>query len=73
MTVHKAQGQSMDPVMVDLSQCRGTEEPYTMISRARSLAGLIIIRPFKASKLRCPPSEEYRLERDRLNKLTQVT
>ncbi|KZS90826.1 hypothetical protein SISNIDRAFT_399886, partial [Sistotremastrum niveocremeum HHB9708] len=69
MTVHKAQGQGMKRVIVDLAQCRGTEEPYTMISRAKSLAGLAILRPFLGSKLRCPPSEEYRDERTRIGSL----
>ncbi|KZT31430.1 hypothetical protein SISSUDRAFT_963234, partial [Sistotremastrum suecicum HHB10207 ss-3] len=62
MTVYKAQGQTMDRVTIDLAECRGTEEPYVMISRATSLTGLIVLRPFPSHKLRCPPSQEYRNE-----------
>ena len=36
ITVHKAQGHTMDRVIVDLAGCSGTEPPYAMTSRAIS-------------------------------------
>ena len=40
MTVHKAQGQTMRRVIVDLASCTGTEAPYVMVLRATSLQGV---------------------------------
>ena len=33
MTAHRAQGQTLSNVIVDLQSCRGTEAPYVMISQ----------------------------------------
>ncbi|KAI0059112.1 hypothetical protein BV25DRAFT_1788882, partial [Artomyces pyxidatus] len=66
LTAHKAQGQSLDKVIVDLENCSGTESPYVMISRARSLAGLLILRPFRKAKITCRQSEDVRREMQRL-------
>ncbi|KAI0731007.1 hypothetical protein C8Q76DRAFT_717157 [Earliella scabrosa] len=38
-------------VVVDLESCAGTESPYVMLSRATSLEGVIILRPFAKSKI----------------------
>ena len=46
MTAHKAQGQSLPNVIIDLQSCRGTESPYVMVSRVTSLDGLLILRNF---------------------------
>jgi len=46
MTAHKAQGQTLSKVIVDLESCSGTESPYMMISHVRSLDSLLILRPF---------------------------
>ncbi|KAL6307302.1 hypothetical protein BKA93DRAFT_713336, partial [Sparassis latifolia] len=62
MTAHKAQGQSLKKVIIDLQSCRGTEAPYVIISRATSLDGLLILRPFTREKITCHHSEESRLE-----------
>lgn len=43
MTVHHAQGQTMQCVIVDLKSCHGTESPYVMVSRATSLDGLLVL------------------------------
>ena len=50
---------------MDVANCRGTEAPYVMLSRATSLDGVIILRPFAKSKISCRQSE---LLRDELNK-----
>jgi hypothetical protein len=47
MTAHKAQGKSLDVVMMDLESTIGTESPYVMLSRATSLEGVFILRPFQ--------------------------
>ena len=69
MTAHKAQGQTMEKVLVDLESCKGTESPYVMVSRVTSLEGLLILRPFKSSKIQCLLSEDTRKEFKRLEKL----
>ena len=58
MTAHKAQGQTLHKVIVDLESCRGTESPYVMISRVTSLEGLLILRSFKFSKIKCHQSQD---------------
>ena len=50
MTAHKAQGQTLKKVIIDLENCRGTESPYVMVSCVTSLEGLLILRPFRSSK-----------------------
>lgn len=73
MTAHKAQGRTMSRVIVDLQGCRGTEAPYVMVSRATSLEGLLILRPFKRSKICSHPSEDRRRETERLELLRLET
>ncbi|EIM85242.1 uncharacterized protein STEHIDRAFT_40673, partial [Stereum hirsutum FP-91666 SS1] len=65
-TAHKAQGKSLVHVVVDIESCRGTESPYVMVSRATSLSGLLILRPFTRSKICSRQSEETRDEMKRL-------
>ena len=64
MTAHKAQGQTFSKVIVDLQGCRGSEAPYVMLSRATSLDGILILRPFSKSKITCNRSEDLRFEMD---------
>jgi hypothetical protein len=66
MTAHKAQGQTLDKVIVDLASCKGTEAPYVMLSRAKSLDGVHILRPFDFKKISTRPSEESQDEFKRL-------
>ena len=73
MTCHKAQGQTLEKVIVDLEGCRGTEAPYVMLSRARSLDGLHILRPFSFARLTTRPSQESRAEFRRLEILRLKT
>lgn len=51
MTAHKAQGQTMSRIMVDLAGCSGTEQPYVMVSRSTSLEGIPILRDFDFGKV----------------------
>jgi hypothetical protein len=73
MTAHKAQGQTMDRAIVDLESCFGTESPYVMISRVRSLDGLRILRPFNIAKIQCRQSEDSRREFRRLDFIRLLT
>ena len=66
MTVHKAQGQTMERVIVDLASCAGTEPPYVMCSRATSLEGLFVLREFGNRQIAKRRSEELRKEFCRL-------
>lgn len=72
MTAHRAQGQTMERVIVDLESCQGTEAPYVMVSRAKSLDGLLVLRPFKSTKIACALSQESRTEKKRLQILDLV-
>ncbi|KAJ8580889.1 hypothetical protein M405DRAFT_698716, partial [Rhizopogon salebrosus TDB-379] len=73
MTIHKSQGQTLERVIVDLESCSGTESPYVMISRVRSLQGLLIMRPFAMNKIRCRQSLDSREEARRQNVLAMRT
>ncbi|KAJ3772896.1 hypothetical protein FB446DRAFT_620253, partial [Lentinula raphanica] len=69
MTAHKSQGSTFESVVIDLNSCTGTERPYVMLSRVRSLDGLVILRPFPKSKISCRQSEDVRVEVRRLQHL----
>jgi ATP-dependent exoDNAse (exonuclease V) alpha subunit len=69
MTAHKAQGQTMKKVIIDIESVRGTEAPYVMVSRVTSLDGLLILRHFRRDKIKCRQSEDLRSECRRLEKL----
>ncbi|KAI9059158.1 hypothetical protein FKP32DRAFT_1535286, partial [Trametes sanguinea] len=73
MTAHKAQGQTFTTVIVDLAGCVGTEAPYVMLSRATSLDGVVILRPFDFKKISCRQSEDLRKECARLRVLELQT
>jgi hypothetical protein len=66
ITAHKAQGQTMKNVIVDLDGCSGTEQPYVMVSRSTSLDGLLILRDFDFSRIKKRQSEDLRKEFARL-------
>ncbi|KAJ6574043.1 hypothetical protein B0H19DRAFT_932942 [Mycena capillaripes] len=73
MTAHKAQGKTMDTVIVDLESTSGTESPYVMLSRATSLAGVYILRPFNQKVIQRRPSQDVREEFRRLDILCHQT
>jgi ATP-dependent exoDNAse (exonuclease V) alpha subunit len=73
MTAHRAQGQTLNTVIIDLQSCKGTEAPYVMASRARCLDGLLILRPFDRRKISCRESEDARKEKQRLKILNLAT
>lgn len=63
----RLQGSTLETAVVDLQSCRGTESPYVMVSKVKYLDGLLILRPFKKSKICCSPSEDVRREFRRLD------
>lgn len=65
-TDYKAQGRSMDRVIVDLSSCRTLQSVYVMLSRAKSLDGLLILREFEPDILLKPVNGDLRVELQRL-------
>lgn len=69
ITAHKAQGQTMARVIVDLASCSGTEQPYVMLSRCKTLEGLVVLRDFDSGKITKRRSEELRREFNRLDLL----
>jgi len=69
MTVHKAQGQTMGKVVVDLAGCSGTEQPYVMVSRSTSIEGLFVLRDFSFDQITKRRSEDLRKEFSRLEVL----
>ncbi|EMD36313.1 hypothetical protein CERSUDRAFT_37238, partial [Gelatoporia subvermispora B] len=73
LTVHKAQGQTFSNVFADVQGCSGTDQPYVMLSRLKSLAGLVILRPFRRAKISCQFSQDTRRELDCLDVLAVRT
>ena len=73
ITAHKAQGQTMKKVIVDLNSCVGTEAAYVMVSRCTSLEGLLVLRPFSLRKITAHRSQEARDEFHRLERLKVQT
>ena len=71
-TDFKSQGRTLIRVRVDLQSARG-QGVYVMLSRVKSLSGLLILRDFSASRLYQRPSEELRNELMRLDNLDEIT
>ncbi|KAH6887378.1 hypothetical protein BKA70DRAFT_1122257, partial [Coprinopsis sp. MPI-PUGE-AT-0042] len=66
-TVHKAQGKTLDNVIVDLATCRGCESPYVMLSRVKRWRGLFVLRDFPFQAITKKPSSFVRKEFNRLS------
>ena len=73
MTAHKSQGLTLPSALIDLESCRGSESPYVMISRVRSLDDLLIMRPFQKDRISRWLSEDVRREFSRLAILELLT
>ncbi|CAF1251696.1 unnamed protein product [Didymodactylos carnosus] len=76
ITTHKAQGQTMPKVVVDLRLPPGREEiaaRYVPLGRVKSRKGIAIIRDFPFSALQVKPSKAQRSELYRLDELNEVT
>ncbi|CAF1272418.1 unnamed protein product [Rotaria sp. Silwood1] len=76
ITTHKAQGQTMSKVVVDLRLPPGKEEVasrYVPLGRVKSRKDIAILQDFPFSALQVKPSKAQRVELDRLNRLNEVT
>ncbi len=73
MTDYKAQGKTMPLVVVDLESCRSRQSAYVMLSRATSMESLLVLRPFKRSRLTTDFSEDLKKETMRLKSLSNIT
>jgi hypothetical protein len=69
ITAHKAQGKTLQRVVVDRAGCSGTEAPYVMVSRATTLCGLGVLRGFDIKQITKRPSEDLRRDFARLTRL----
>ena len=73
ITTYKSQGLTLDKAMVDLQSCKGSQAPYVMVSRVRSLQDLVILRPFSKSVICKRMSEDLRHELARQTTLELIT
>lgn len=72
-TDYKVQGRSMDKAVMDLSSCYSLQSAYVMLSRAKSLAGVGILKWFPPSRINTRLSQEFRDEFARLKRLDRET
>ena len=72
-TDYKVQGQSMERAIIDLSYCHSLQSVYVMLSRAKSLKGIMILRSFPANKINQCLGQEFRNEFRRLDLLDKAT
>lgn len=71
-TDYKSQGRTLRRAIVDLATARG-QGVYVMLSRVKTLEGLIVLRWFPNSKIVQRMSAELRDEIKRLNEIDQRT
>ncbi|KAH9855861.1 hypothetical protein C2E23DRAFT_704920, partial [Lenzites betulinus] len=72
-TDYKSQGKSLTKAIVDIESAKSLQGIYVMLSRVRSLEGLIILRPFSVAKLCARLSQELRDELNRIDSLDSAT
>ena len=58
MTDYKAQGKTMEKAIIDIESCSSLQSLYVMLSRVKSLQGLLILRPFKKCRLKKSKKKE---------------
>ena len=79
MTVYAAQGSTFDAVVVDMERPPNLDLAkhwlacYVMLSRAKSLEGLLILRPATQKELSSRPPKYMLDELDRLEKLEDMS
>ena len=72
-TDYKIQGQSLSAVILDLQGCRSLQSAYVMLSRAKSLKGIAIMRWFDPNKIHNTLPQQFRDEFARLRNLDEST
>ena len=70
---YKIQGHSLDQVIIDLHLCCTLQSAYVMLSRARSLEGILIMQFFKPDVIYRTLSEQFRTEFRWLQELEALT
>lgn len=72
-TDYKSQGKSLTHAIVDIESAHSLQGIYVMLSRVRSLDGLLLLRPFSMAKLCVRLSQELRQELARIDNLANLT
>ncbi|VDC00928.1 unnamed protein product [Peniophora sp. CBMAI 1063] len=72
-TDYKAQGRSLDSVIVDLASTTKPQGRYVMLSRVKTLEGLAVLRPFSSECFTKPLSKYIRDELGRISELANKT
>lgn len=72
-TDYKAQGRSLDTVIVDLASTTKPQGRYVMLSRVKSLEGLAVLRPFSSECFSRPLQKYIRDELKRVSVLAEET
>lgn len=72
-TDYKSQGKSLTHAIMDLESACSLQGVYVMLSRVRSMEGLLIMRPFSHAKICTRLSQELRDELRRIDMLDEMT
>ena len=72
-TDYKSQGKSLTRAIVDIESAHSLQGVYVMLSRVKTLEGLLLLRPFVPSKLCRRLSQELREELERIDALSETT
>ncbi|KAJ8473524.1 hypothetical protein ONZ51_g7821 [Trametes cubensis] len=72
-TDYKGQGKSLTYAVVDIASANSLQGVYVMLSRVRSLSGLLILRAFTPNKVCSRLSQELRDELARIDGLAEDT
>ena len=72
-TDYKSQGKSLDYAIVDLDSAMSLQGAYVMLSRVRTIRGLIVLRPFSHMKISTNCSEQLRDEFARIAEDARTT
>ncbi|VDC01015.1 unnamed protein product [Peniophora sp. CBMAI 1063] len=72
-TDYKAQGRSLDTVIVDLASTSKPQGRYVMLSRVKTLDGLAVLRPFSSECFSRPLQRYIKNEMNRISGLAILT
>ena len=72
-TDYKSQGKSLSRAIVDIESANSLQGVYVMLSRVKTLDGLMVLRPFVSSRVCRRLSQELRDELDRIDTLSNAT